>query len=86
MSEPTRKTSLTPELIEAAHQAARQCPPLSEAAKARLEGVYMRMDVEARQRRLAEATARHLASVRDTGTPGGTPGRDTHPDTQRGAA
>lgn len=84
MSEPTRKTSLTPELIEAAHQAARQCPPLTEAAKARLEGVYMRMHVEAQQRRLAEATAKHLAAqgVRDTGTPG----RDTQPDTHRGAA
>lgn len=77
-------SELTPELAEAMRAKARQCPPLSEAAKARLEGVYMRMDVEARQRRLAEATARHLAAqgVRDTGTPAGTP----EPDTHRGAA
>lgn len=80
---------LTPELAEAAREAARQCPPLDQATKARLEGLYMRMDAEARQAALDAATAKHLAAhdaVRDTGTPAGTPSRDTHPDAHRGAA
>lgn len=76
---------LTPELAEAMRAKARQCPPLDQATKARLEGLYMRMDAEARQAALDAATAKHLAAheaVRDTGTPAGTPNRDT----QRGAA
>lgn len=65
---------LTPELIEAAERMGRQVPPLDAATRARLEGLYIRMDAEAAERRLQAALAKRLAE------------HEAHRDTHRGAA